>query len=254
MMTRSGRLPTSRNCRAGVLIVCGMAMLGASASIVLGGCRAAPTSDVASVDGTEISGAALAHWTDIKRLELERSTNSTSASNLARLKRQALVFLITAEWLQGEAKSQDINVSASEVDATYRELLNGPSGQSFARSMRNGGISRADELLLLRLQQLSNKLQAKIASGHIRISAGQIVTYYRTHPSRFHGSRSRAQTLAAAKPAIRNALVEFARERQVAAFAAAYRQRWKQRTTCEPGYIVPECNNGPPLPSAPVER
>jgi hypothetical protein len=159
------------------------------------------------VQGTPISRAALAHWTQIKRLEMQGSGHPSAAAIPAQLQRRALVFLITADWLQGEATAQGIAVSSSEVDATYHELVSGPAGPSFARSLRSRGISRADELLLLRLQQLSNKLQAKIAAGRDGVVAA----------------------------------------RQVAAFAAAYRQRWRPRTSCRPGYIVAECRNGPPL-------
>lgn len=179
----------------------------ACASVALCGCGAASSSGVAMVEGTPISRATLAHWTQIKRLEVEGLPRQGSRPSPAELQRRALVFLITADWLEGEAKAQGIDASPSEVETTYRELLSGPTGRSFARSLRSRGVSGADELLLLRLQQLSNKLQAKITSGQNGVSAA----------------------------------------RRVAAFAAAYRQRWKRLTSCEPGYIVAECRNGPPL-------
>jgi hypothetical protein len=182
-------------------------LLAACGSVALCGCAATSSPGVVTVQGTPISRAALAHWTQIKRLELKGSGQPSSTPTPSELQRRALVFLITADWLQGEARSQRIEVSSSEVEATYHELVSGPGGPPFARSLRTRGISRADELLLLRLQQLSNKLQAKIAGGHDGVAAA----------------------------------------RQVAAFAAAYRERWKLRTSCQPGYIVAECRDGPPL-------
>jgi hypothetical protein len=184
-------------------------VLAACASLALCGCGAEHPSGVASVQSTTISRAALAHWTEIKRRETQGSARPGSRTSPAELQRRALVFLITADWLQAEASAQGIEVSPSEVDTTYRELLRGPMGQSFARSLRSRGIFRTDELLLLRLQQLSNKLQAKITAGHDSLWAA----------------------------------------RRVAAFAAAYRRRWKRRTSCEPGYVIAECRNGPPLPA-----
>jgi hypothetical protein len=178
-----------------------LALIGAGALIGCGSTRAQP---VATVQGAAISRAALAHWTQIKRAELRGAPASTSSG----ARRRALVFLITADWLQGEARSQGIEVPFSEADATFRELLHGPTGQAFAASLRSHGISSADELLLLHLQQLSGKLRAKIAAGHSGAAAA----------------------------------------RRVATFVSAYRRRWKLRTTCAPGYVVAECRNGPPLP------
>jgi hypothetical protein len=157
------------------------------------------------MQGTTISRVALAHWTRIKRLELQSAPASTSSLSPAQLERKALVFLITADWLQAEARAEGIDLPSSGVEATYRHLVNGPSGQSFASGLRSRGIARADELLVLTLQELSNKLRAKVGAGHDRLKA----------------------------------------------FVAAFRHRWKQRTSCRPGYIVPECRNGPALPSSP---
>jgi hypothetical protein len=189
-------------------------VLAACGGVAVCGCGGATSaSEVASVQGTGISRAELANWTLIKRLEQRASPTPSSGASSDQPQRRALTFLITADWLQAEAKVQGIRVSASEVDGTYRRLLNAPAGPSFATSLRRRGISDADERLLLRLQQLSDKLQAKITNRDVSLSPAQ-------------------------------------RERQVTLFAAAYRQRWKQRTTCHRGYIVPECRNGPPLPSS----
>jgi hypothetical protein len=194
-----------------------IATLVAILSLAAGGCGAAKTPAVASVEGTVISRAALTHWTRIKRLELDSGSSPSRTSDRGQPQRVALAFLITADWLQGEAKAQGVEVSSAEVDSTYQRLRSSPTGPSFARGLAERGISSTDELLLLRLQQLSNKLQAKIAEGAVGASPEQAS----------------------------------ARERRVTVFAAAYRRRWKQRTTCRAGYIVPECGNGPALPQSP---
>ena len=164
----------------------------------------------------------------------------------AELRDKALAFLITAEWLKGEAAVQGIRVPPSEASASYRQLLNNPAGPSIARRLRREGMSTTDELLQLRLEKLSEKLQNKLTAGDNSVPPAQIARYYHTHSSEF-----RHQTPAAAAPAIRQTLLAIERERQVAAFAAAYRQRWKQRTSCQPAFIVAECRNGPPLPASP---
>jgi len=226
-----------------------VALLGA---LALSGCGATNAQPVASVQGTAISRVALEHWTRIKRIEAESSPKSKSTSSPAQLRRNALVFLITADWLQAEAATKGVVASPSEVNATYHGLVSGPNGPAFLSSLKRRGMSQADELLELRLDNLTTKLENKIGLGD-SVSAAEIAAYYHAHTSEFQPHGHRRQTLATAAPAIREALLAAERQRQVAGFAAPYRQRWKLRTTCQSGYLVPECRNGPPLPASPTK-
>jgi hypothetical protein len=207
------REPVQRHAGRTTARMCRLSLLGMVASTVIIGCGATTAPDVARVQGSSISQAELDHWTAIKRRELQGSPTAAAASP-AELKSKALAFLITAEWLEKEAAAQGVSVSPSEVDTTYQQLLNGPTGSSFAASLKRRGLSGADELRVLRLGALAQKLRTKIAV------------------SRHSGSA--AQT-----------------RRQVAAFLVAYQQRWKQRTTCAPGYVIAECRTGPALPASP---
>jgi len=180
-----------------------LALLG---SVAISACGTkAPV--VATVQGRAISLSALNHWIAIKRAELQGSHLSS-----AEVKRKALAFLITADWLQQEAAADGISVSASEINASYAQLLSGPAGPSFATSLKRRGISSADERLLLRLGVLGQKLRAKIVHH-------------------------------------RDSLLQARGRQQLVAFIAAYRQRWKRRTTCQARYVIAECRNGPPLPA-----
>jgi hypothetical protein len=239
---------TARSARSGV--EAGFAVRWAAAVTLVGGllllgCGSSSAPSVATVQGTAISRAALSHWTRIKRAELQRSPGSKASS----AQKKALAFLITADWLQAESRAQGIQIPSSDVEATYRRLVSGAAGHSFASSLRDRGLSRSDELLLLRLQGLSSKLQAKVAAGSRSVSATQIAAYYSAHRSEFRGRRH-MRSLSAVRAAIRSTLVEAGRRRRVATFAAAFRKRWKQRTICRRGYIVPECRNGPALSSS----
>jgi hypothetical protein len=180
-----------------------------AASIALGACGSSRAPEVASVAGKPITTRDLSHWIAIKRAELEASAKPESLSS-ADLKQRALAFLITADWLEGEAAAQGVEVSASEADATYGELLNGPTGRAFAAGLKRRGLSRADELRLLRLAALAQKLRDKLGAS------------------------------------VQNSQGAAGRQR-ISAFLAAYRERWKRRTTCRPGYVIPECSDGPPL-------
>ncbi|HWX96154.1 MAG TPA: SurA N-terminal domain-containing protein [Solirubrobacteraceae bacterium] len=187
-------------------------LIPAFAAIALGGCGSTTSAPLAaSVQGSPIGQSQLAHWVAVKRAEQAGSSNPESSSS-AQLTQNALRFLITAQWLEKEAAAQGVSVAPSEVQDTYQRLLTGPSGQAFAASLKRRGLSSADELLVLRLGALAQKLRAKIASAHPGLSAAQI-------------------------------------RGLLGAFIVAYRERWRQRTTCQPHYLIAECRNGPPLPS-----
>jgi hypothetical protein len=224
--------PTSRAWQLG-------AVLGSIACLVLQGCGATSNPPVAHVQDTAITRSALAHWMSVynapspipvpdpprydgciaaasaeqvgmrrRPLMSRPALRARCAVIYTKVRNEALAFLITAKWLTGEAAARGITVSPGEADATYRRMLAGPAGRSFAMSLARRGISSADETLQLRLDKLALKLRAQLSAGYTGAQA----------------------------------------TRRIATFIAAYRQRWRLRTTCEPGYLVPECRNGQPLP------
>jgi foldase protein PrsA len=261
-----------------------------SGAIVGLGCGRSNVSTVASVQGVAISRASVAHRMSIEnarsqstsvqipvpdppgysrcivaasaaQVQLKSRQRQLSRQELRQrcaqvyveLKQKALAFLITADWLEGEAAVQGIRVLPSEVDASYRQLLNNPAGPGFASRLRRAGVSTTDELLQLRLEKLAERLRNKLTAGYNAVSPAQIAAYYHSHASEFAVAGHRHQTLAAATPTIRQKLLHAARERRVGAFIAEYRQRWKQRTTCQQAYIVDECRDGPSLPASPTK-
>jgi hypothetical protein len=161
---------------------------------------------VASVARNPISKETLTHWMSVKRIELQGR-----AASEGEVRDKALEFLITSAWLEGEAAARGVRVPPAEATAAYEHLLHAPDGTAFAESVKRRGLSRADEILVLRLGELAQGVRATITAG---------------------ASRAQQQPL-------------------VNAFLAAYRARWKQRTTCSRGYVVADCRNGPPLASAP---
>lgn len=228
-----------------------LAGLAVAGLIALSGCGAAGAPPaVASVQGSNISQDALAHWMGIKRAELQSGSGSAAAVSSAELRRKALAFLIGATWLDKEAAAEGISVSSAEVNQTYQELLSSLAGPAFSSGLTRRGMSSADELLQLRSTKLAGKLRDKSMAGNPAVSAAEVTSYYDTHASQFRRS---GQTLPAATPAIHQILVQRARQQQFSAFLAAFRQRWKQRTVCEPGYVIAECRNGPPLSASPAD-
>jgi foldase protein PrsA len=48
---------------------------------------------------------------------------------------------------------------------------------------------------------------------------------------------------------IRQTLIAGRQQRAYEALVAGWLRRWKQRTSCRLGYVIPECREGPPLPA-----
>jgi hypothetical protein len=202
----------------------------------LAGCGAGDASPptapaVASVQGKPISRAALTHWMHVQSArhyglaapfpDPPRYSHCVAAGNAlrarsskaplapqdlrrrcanvyAQLKDKALAFLITAKWIEGEAAARGVRVSPADAEATYTQLLNGPTGSTFAANRRRADMSKADELLQLRLEELSRGLSSKFAGPNGTVSPTKV---------------------------------------------AAYRRRWKQRTTCQAEYVMHDCRN-----------
>jgi hypothetical protein len=179
-------------------------------AVVMLGCGGSGDATVASVQGATITKRELAHWTHVKTVELQGSpqpSNSISGPEQA-----ALAFLITADWLEGEAAAQGVHVRDADVKASYRSLLDGPTGGSFAASLKRRDMSEPDELRLLRLSALASKLRTKVAgSEHTPLSPRAL--------------------------------------RRVTTFQTAFRERWRLRTSCRSGYVIAECRDGPAIGS-----
>jgi hypothetical protein len=192
--------PWSRRGRALLLAVLG--------SFAWAGCGGSTPQPVARVQGRPVSRQQLAHWTAVKRAEAQAHAPAAQPS-AAGLRNQALAFLITAYWLEGEAAARGVVVSSTEAEASLRHLLASPAGAALTASLARRHMSNADELFVLRLDELAQKLRAELGAGG--------------------GSPAE-------------------RARRIAAFLTAYRVRWKQRTTCARGYVIAQCRGGPPLP------
>jgi hypothetical protein len=144
----------------------------------------APGAVVARVGDTAITGATLSHWMSV--LNQEAATHGSSSS-LA-LQRQALSFLLSAQWLIGEAADRGQPVSAGEVDRRFqqRSRESFPGGESELDEFLKGtGQTVADLKLKIGVELASARMQHALTSGEPGVSAAQIAAYYRQNIQRF---------------------------------------------------------------------
>jgi len=156
---------------------------------------ASGTDAVAVVAGVPITKPVYEHW-----VASERAHGATAAT----AGRSALGFLITYEWVLGEAAARHITVSEAELKKRLAKLdkQSFPKPGSLRRFMVSTGETEADLLGILRVGLLKNQIEAKVTAGD-------------------------------AGPKAQQAL---------AAFQKAFQADWKRYTTCGKQYVMEDCS------------
>ena len=103
------------------------------------------------------------------------------------LRDQVLQFLISAQWIVGEAKDQGIKVTDAEVnkqfDTTKKQSF--PKEADFQKFLKSSGMDLNDLKFRVKVQALSDKLRTKVTKGKDTVTAAQIKSYYDKNKSRF---------------------------------------------------------------------
>jgi phosphatidylethanolamine-binding protein (PEBP) family uncharacterized protein len=161
---------------------------------------AAPTKDSASnvdavayVSHTPISKASYQHW-----LAVETALGAAGSPA-----HQALGFLITSEWVLGEAGARGVNVSEAEVKQRYAQLVHEsfPKAGSLQKYLAKSGETEADLLARIRVELLASKIAAQVTAGKSATQRSALLT----------------------------------------AFENNFHAHWKNYTSCEPGYVMEDC-------------
>ncbi len=157
------------------------------------GSTVAASDAVAVVAGVPISKTSYAHW-----LSVEQKLGASGSPS-----HQALGFLITSEWVLGEAAARHLAVSEAEVKRRFAQLVHQsfPKAGSLRAYLAKSGESEADLLARIKVELLASRIAAKITAG-----------------------RSASQ---------RSALL--------AGFEKNFQAHWRSLTTCNAGYVMEDC-------------
>ena len=155
---------------------------------------------VASVAGVPISKSSYEHWLAVERA----GGTSTNAGH------RALSFLITSQWVIGEAAARKLSVSDAEVKQRFAQI----SKQSFPKAGALGKfLAKADEteadlLARVKVELLESRITAQVTKGKSGAQAKSVL----------------------------------------ASFQKAFQEHWKRYTTCKSGYVMEDCSEykGPP--------
>ncbi|MFL5841468.1 MAG: peptidyl-prolyl cis-trans isomerase [Thermoleophilaceae bacterium] len=103
------------------------------------------------------------------------------------LKQQVMQFLVSAEWIQQEAKKQNVSVSNTEVQKQFADQKK----QSFQKEadykkfLANSGMTEADLIFRVKLDVISNDVRNKVIKGKDNVTDAQISSYYNKNKQRF---------------------------------------------------------------------
>ncbi len=104
------------------------------------------------------------------------------------LKQTALGFLISANWLIGEASEQGIKITDAEVTKQFNQIKDQqfPKEADFQKFLTSTGYTVSDLLLRVKLDLLSTKIQQKVTkNGGKKPSQKEITAYYEQHKSQY---------------------------------------------------------------------
>jgi hypothetical protein len=174
---------------------------GAQSSSKSGSASDADT--VATVEATPVTQAAFAHWLAVTAALTRVSGHAASASNAA-LKDKVIGFLLTSEWVLGEAAALGIDVSEAEVHKRLEEIQKKQFKKpaELQEYLRKNHETMSDLLLRVKLELLEAAIAKKVTA---------------------------AKHTAAEKKAA------------LASFQEAFEARWRARTSCAKGYVTEDC-------------
>jgi Raf kinase inhibitor-like YbhB/YbcL family protein len=168
---------------------------------------------VATVQGTPITKASFEHWTSVTAA-LSHSKAHSRAGRAA-LKNQVLGFLITSQWVLGEAAHLGIGVSEAEVRGRLHQVTakQFPTASQLKRYLASIGETEADLLVRVKVELLETKISKAVTAGKTASTEPHLL---------------------------------------LSDFQKSFEARWRARTSCEPSYVMEDCREykGTPHPPA----
>ena len=130
-----------------------------------------------------------------KKLPVPKGQQPPSAATLKKqcdteydtLKTEVMQFLIQAEWVQQEAENQDVKVSDKQIKQSFEDQKKQafPNDKAYEDFLKTSGMTEEDILFRVKLDQLQQKLTAKITQDSKKVTDEDISEYYDKNKKRF---------------------------------------------------------------------
>ncbi len=160
-----------------------------------------PPSVLACVGAQEITLASYEHWS-----EVANAAGGAHPPSAHEVTQQVMNFLISADWVRGEARARHVHVSRAAVRRKFDQLRKQqfPKLRQFRAFLRESKETVADLLMRTELQLLASGIQRRVTAGK-------------------RGPRARAKALGH--------------------FVEHFRQKWQAQTYCAKAYAVADCGH-----------
>ena len=203
-----------------------MAPAALAACVGLSACGGIPGNAVVQVNGKAITTSTFNHWMTVAATSSSTATGSkpvvpqppnytaciahlaTAAAKPAKgqkapthaqlktqceqqftsLKQEVLGFLISSNWVLGEAEERGVNLSDTEIHKEFTKIKNQqfPQASEFEKFLATSGQTVSDLLLRVKLNQLSSKIQQKVTKeAGKKPTQQEIKAYYEQHKSQY---------------------------------------------------------------------
>ncbi|MGH2741556.1 MAG: peptidyl-prolyl cis-trans isomerase [Thermoleophilaceae bacterium] len=103
------------------------------------------------------------------------------------LKREVMLFLIQAEWVEQEAAEQGVEVSDASVRKSFEDQKKQafPTDKAYTEFIKTSGMTEDDILFRVKLNELQQKLTQKVTEDATKVTDEDIQEYYDKNKRRF---------------------------------------------------------------------
>ncbi len=180
-------------------------LLGPAAPPPVAPYRPAPGEVLVCVGAAEIDGATFAQWARVAEHSGPAAGRHAAAEPTHAQMTEVVGFLISAQWIAGEAADLHIAVSPAAVRHRFVQLRRKQFHErgAFRAFLKRSGETVSGLLLRVRTDMLSTLIEKRVAG---------------------HGSTK-------------------ARERRLSQWARQFERKWRGQTYCEAAYRVPSCGH-----------
>ncbi len=119
--------------------------------------------------------------------QTEAQLKSQCEQQYKSLQQEVLGFLISSQWVLGEADSLGVKVTDAEVKKEFEKIKKTqfPKAAEFEKFLATSGQSVSDLLLRVKLNMLSQKIQKKIVADKGKVTQAQVTKYYNENKSHY---------------------------------------------------------------------
>ncbi len=164
----------------------------AVALIGLGGCGAS-SPVVIQIGATAVREDTVEHWSRV--IAKGQMVGGFRAEARGTPRARALEFLISAEWLRGEASAQGVTPSAHTVDRALEDRRQANGAGEFEQSLHAAGQSSDDVKLELEAELARAAIRQKVLSQLPAVTEAEVADYYGRNRRLFRNPEKREAEL-----------------------------------------------------------